>query len=73
MDEPVSFSDDVLPICLERATFVEELLRGGKLGIVTGCGNLYEEGRAPLYLNEVSNLDLIRRTQISLLYCGGED
>ncbi|XP_025106477.1 uncharacterized protein LOC112571592 isoform X2 [Pomacea canaliculata] len=53
MDEPVSFSDDVLPICLERATFVEELLRGGKLGIVTGCGNLYEEGRAPLYLNEV--------------------
>ena len=42
-----------MPICLERALFVDELLRGGRLGIVTGCGSLYEEGRAPLYLNEV--------------------
>ncbi|KAK7101828.1 mannan-binding lectin serine protease 1-like [Littorina saxatilis] len=53
LDEPVLLSEDIMPICLERSVFVDELLRGGRLGIVTGCGSLYEEGRAPLYLNEV--------------------
>lgn len=53
LDEPVMLSDDIMPICLERALFVDELLRGGRLGVVTGCGSLFEEGRSPLYLNEV--------------------
>ena len=54
LDEPVMLSEDIMPICVERSLFVDELLRGGRLGIVTGCGSLYEEGRSPLYLNEVS-------------------
>lgn len=53
LNEPVMLSEDIMPICMERAVFVDELLRGGRLGVVTGCGSLFEEGRAPTYLNEV--------------------
>ena len=53
LDRPVTFSDVILPICLEQLAFVDELLKSGRLGMVTGCGQLYEDGRSPLYLNEV--------------------
>ncbi|XP_041378881.1 uncharacterized protein LOC121391255 [Gigantopelta aegis] len=53
LDRPVVFNDVILPICLEKLPFVEELLKSGRLGMVTGCGQLYEDGRSPLYLNEV--------------------
>ena len=62
LDEPVLLSEDIMPICLERALFVDELLRGGRLGVVTGCGSLYEEGRAPLYLNEVSGSSVFNQS-----------
>ncbi|KAK7503581.1 hypothetical protein BaRGS_00005120, partial [Batillaria attramentaria] len=52
LDAPVLMSEDIMPICMERAVFVDELLRGGRLGVVTGCGSLFEEGRSPTYLNE---------------------
>ncbi|ESO89904.1 hypothetical protein LOTGIDRAFT_218353 [Lottia gigantea] len=54
LDEPVTFGDLVMPICLEREAFTSELLKSGKAGIVTGCGNRYERGRPPTYLHEVS-------------------
>uniref|UniRef100_A0A0B7AT12 Uncharacterized protein n=1 Tax=Arion vulgaris TaxID=1028688 RepID=A0A0B7AT12_9EUPU len=53
LDSPVDYSDDVLPICLETPDFLEELLKPGHLGIITGCGSRYANGPAPTYLNEV--------------------
>ncbi|XP_046335169.2 uncharacterized protein LOC124117379 isoform X2 [Haliotis rufescens] len=54
LDQPVEFSDLVMPICLERELLVNELLRGGRVGMITGCGSLYEYGMSPTFLREVS-------------------
>ncbi|XP_050414425.1 uncharacterized protein LOC126828601 isoform X1 [Patella vulgata] len=54
LDEPVTFGDMIMPICLEKETFTNELLKSGKAGIITGCGSRYERGRPPKFLHEVT-------------------
>lgn len=53
MDSPVKFSDDIMPICLEKPEFVQELLKPRRLGLVTGCGAQYNQGPSTIFLNEI--------------------
>ncbi|KAK3779724.1 hypothetical protein RRG08_013679 [Elysia crispata] len=53
MDRPVPFSKDVMPVCLEKAEFVQELLKPRRIGIVTGCGAQYNQGPSTIFLNEI--------------------
>ncbi|RUS87429.1 hypothetical protein EGW08_004804 [Elysia chlorotica] len=53
MDRPVFFSKTVMPICLEKPEFVQELLKPRRIGIVTGCGARYNKGPPSALLNEI--------------------
>ncbi|CAG5136797.1 unnamed protein product, partial [Candidula unifasciata] len=53
LDSPVDYSEEVLPICLETPDFLEELLKPGHLGLITGCGGKHDNGHGPTYLHEV--------------------
>ncbi|CAL1526543.1 unnamed protein product [Lymnaea stagnalis] len=53
LEKPVEFTDDIMPICLETPDFMEELLKPGRFGVVTGCGNQFVYGGAPTNLHEV--------------------
>ncbi|BFZ10462.1 hypothetical protein BsWGS_13501 [Bradybaena similaris] len=53
LDSPIDYSDEVLPICLETPDFMEELLKPGHLGLITGCGGKYANGPGPTHLHEV--------------------
>ncbi|KAH9509765.1 hypothetical protein Btru_045146 [Bulinus truncatus] len=53
LENPVQFNENVMPICLETPAFMEELLKPGLLGVITGCGSQFNHGPAPAHLHEV--------------------
>ncbi|XP_005090873.3 uncharacterized protein LOC101859905 [Aplysia californica] len=82
LDSPVTYSDDVMPICLEREDFVEELLKPGRLGVVTGCGGRHAHRRPPTHLHEVQvpfvprdvcqeRAEAVNTTFTSGMFCAG--
>ncbi|XP_055881580.1 uncharacterized protein LOC106071829 isoform X2 [Biomphalaria glabrata] len=53
LERSVAMTDNVMPICLETPEFMEELLKPGRLGVITGCGSQFAHGPAPAHLHEV--------------------
>ena len=45
LEEPITFSEDVVPACLPEEDFANDVLMNQTFGIVTGFGNMFERAR----------------------------
>nr|XP_054752666.1 uncharacterized protein LOC129258410 [Lytechinus pictus] len=64
LQQPVTYTDYIIPLCLPSELRAEELLKAGTRGFVTGWGNTEEAGDYSRYLRRV------RLTIASMQDCG---
>ncbi|NWX12220.1 FA10 factor, partial [Aegotheles bennettii] len=81
LEEPITFSEDVVPACLPEEDFAEDVLMNQTFGIVSGFGREVERGRLgnrlkvlqiPYVDRETCNLAL-RASVTENMFCAGYD
>ncbi|NXX17426.1 FA10 factor, partial [Podargus strigoides] len=81
LEEPITFSEDVVPACLPEKDFAKYVLRNQTYGIVSGFGNVIERAR-PVKRMKVLQIPYVDRDTCKLalrnpvtknMFCAGYD
>ncbi|KFZ65996.1 Coagulation factor X, partial [Antrostomus carolinensis] len=81
LEEPITFSEDVVPACLPEEDFANDILMNQTFGIVSGFGSMFERAR-PVKRMKVLQIPYVDRDTCKLalrkpvtenMFCAGYD